>query len=73
MIAYMTKAARRLISEIPGVQQVEVHADSGLDWAPSMIHEEAKHRRRLQLEVLAASHSTSSESCTAHPDLATTS
>lgn len=60
MIAYMTKAARRLIGELAGVSQVEVHADSGLDWLPSMIHEEARDRRRLQLEVLSeqnASHS----------------
>lgn len=52
MIAYMTKAARGLITQIAGVTQVEVHADHGLDWSPSMIEEAAQHRRRLQLQVL---------------------
>jgi metal-sulfur cluster biosynthetic enzyme len=51
MIAYMTKAARNLISQL-GVTQVEVHADHGLDWAPSMIHPEAQERRRRQLHIL---------------------
>lgn len=53
MIAYMTKEARRLVTALPGVEQVEVHADAGLDWAPSMISDEAQARRRLQLTVLA--------------------
>jgi len=53
MIGYMTKAARRLIGALPGVERVEVHADEGLDWTPSMIHDGARSRRRLQLQVLA--------------------
>lgn len=57
MIAFMTKAARQLITAIPGVEQVEVHADYGLDWSPSMISPDASERRRLQLEVLATAHS----------------
>lgn len=51
MIAHMTKATRRLVSELNGVEHVEVHADLGLDWAPSDIRPEAQERRRRSLEL----------------------
>lgn len=52
MIAYMTTAAKNLITELPGIEQVEVHADHGLDWSPAMIHPEAQERRRSQLRII---------------------
>lgn len=52
MVAFMTKEARRLISELPEVTQVEVHADAGLDWLPSDIHPAAAARRRRQLREM---------------------
>lgn len=58
MIAYMTKNARRLIADLPGVTTVEVHADNGLDWLPSYIEPEAQERRRRSLSLLAERHRT---------------
>ncbi|HET6509064.1 MAG TPA: iron-sulfur cluster assembly protein [Baekduia sp.] len=54
MVAYMTKEARRLILELPGVEQVEVHSDAGLDWSPDDIHPRARARRRRLLAARAA-------------------
>lgn len=51
MVAYMTKAAKELIGAIDGVTTVEVHADHGLDWDPSLIAPAAQQRRQLLLEV----------------------
>ena len=59
MVAFMTKEARRLILELPGVEQVEVHADTGLDWSPDDIHEPAQERRRLKLAERAVAGVTS--------------
>lgn len=75
MVAYMTKAAQELIGAIDGVMHVDVHADHGLDWMPSMISEDAQHRRRLSLEVrsagLASSGCASHSRSAAHDDHAT--
>lgn len=52
MVAFMTKEARRLVSELPEVSRVEVHADAGLDWTPGDIHPRAAARRRRRLAEL---------------------
>jgi metal-sulfur cluster biosynthetic enzyme len=49
MVAFMTKEARERVGALPEVTSVDVHADEGLDWAPSDIHPAAAARRRRQL------------------------
>src|SRR5581483_8647633 len=36
MVSYMASHAKQYISELPGVRHIEVDADAGLDWDPSM-------------------------------------
>jgi len=50
-IGYFSNEIKRLVGELPGVRDVEVRSDAGLDWTPSMMSEDAKRRRR---ETLAA-------------------
>jgi metal-sulfur cluster biosynthetic enzyme len=52
MIGYMTKEARRLITGLPEVSSVEVHADTGLDWTPDNIDPQTAARRRRRLAEL---------------------
>jgi metal-sulfur cluster biosynthetic enzyme len=49
MVSYMASHAKQYISELPGVRHIEVDADAGLDWDPSMISPEASERRRKSL------------------------
>jgi metal-sulfur cluster biosynthetic enzyme len=51
MIGYFDVEASRRVSEIPGVTTVEVRADHGLDWLPSMMSESAQRRRRASLQA----------------------
>ncbi|MGQ0631280.1 MAG: metal-sulfur cluster assembly factor [Sporichthyaceae bacterium] len=53
MIGFFTHEATRLIGELPGVTEVTLRADQGLDWSPSMISPTANARRRLPLAAAA--------------------
>lgn len=50
-IGYFSHEITKLVGELDGVRSVAVEADSGLDWMPSMMSEDARARRR---ETLAA-------------------
>jgi metal-sulfur cluster biosynthetic enzyme len=49
MVAYITKEVIARLSGLPGVAEVRVAADEGLDWDPSMMdqHVAAERARRL--------------------------
>lgn len=49
MVGYFGVEAKRLVGALPGVRNVEVRADLGLDWTPDMMSEAAKARRRAVL------------------------
>jgi metal-sulfur cluster biosynthetic enzyme len=51
MISYFTLQAQELVGQIAGVRTVEVLADQGLDWAPEMMSEDSKRRRRASLRA----------------------
>lgn len=51
MIPYFIKEIRRDVGELDGVESVEVAADNGLEWVPSMMSDDAKERRRRTLEA----------------------
>lgn len=48
-LGYFGVETRRRVLEIAGVRSVEVTADRGLDWDPSMMSDDAKRRRRESL------------------------
>jgi len=48
-IGYFTQELKQRVQPVPGVRDVEVRADAGLDWTPSMMSESAKRRRRASL------------------------
>lgn len=50
-IGYFSNEIEKLVKRLPGVRNVKVRADAGLDWSPEMMSEDAKRRRR---ETLAA-------------------
>lgn len=50
MVPYFIKEIRRDVGELDSVESVDVSADNGLEWMPSMMSEEAKKRRRKTLE-----------------------
>ena len=52
MVAYMRNEALARISQLPGVTDVRVTHDSGLDWDHDLIAPEAQERRRLRLDAL---------------------
>ena len=52
MVAYMRNEALARISRLPGVTDVQVTHDSGLDWDHDLIAPEAQARRRLRLDAL---------------------
>jgi metal-sulfur cluster biosynthetic enzyme len=54
MLGFMAEEACRRISGLPGVREVEVISDQGLDWSPSLMSPEALERRRQRLEMLAS-------------------
>lgn len=49
MVPYFIKEIRRDVGELDGVETVEVTADNGLEWVPSMMSDEAQRRRRHRL------------------------
>jgi metal-sulfur cluster biosynthetic enzyme len=55
MLGFMAEEATRRVRELPGVRSVEVVADEGMDWAPSMIAPAAQERRRERLTLMAQS------------------
>ena len=48
-IGYFTHEIKQRCGEIDGVRSVEVRADAGLVWTPSMMSDDAKRRRRESL------------------------
>lgn len=52
MVAYMKTEAERKLAELPGVADVSVRHDAGLDWDHDMIAPEAQARRRRRLLAL---------------------
>lgn len=51
MVPYFIKEIRRDVGELDGVESVEVTADNGLEWVPSMMADDAQERRRRTLEA----------------------
>jgi metal-sulfur cluster biosynthetic enzyme len=51
MVSFMATQAQEYIGELPGVREVHVEADTGLDWDPSMIAPEAALRRETSLKI----------------------
>lgn len=49
MVGTMTKQAKQLIGRLPGVREVTVISDAGLEWTPDLIAPETAERRRRQL------------------------
>ena len=54
MLGFIAEEATRRLAGMPGVGQVEVVSDQGLDWSPSMMSPEASERRRKRIEMLKA-------------------
>jgi metal-sulfur cluster biosynthetic enzyme len=50
MVPYVIREIREDVGELGGVESVEVTADNGLEWIPSMMSEAAEKRRRRTLE-----------------------
>lgn len=50
MVPYFIREIRQDVGGLDGVESVEVTADNGLEWVPSMMSEEAEQRRRQTLE-----------------------
>ena len=53
MLGFMAEEATRRVRALAGVRSVEVVADEGMSWSPSLIAPEALARRRDRLMVLA--------------------
>jgi len=49
MVGYFTEEIRTRAAQLPGVTDVVVDADNGLDWLPSMMTDDARARRRASL------------------------
>ena len=54
MVSIMSTHAQQYIGELAGVGHIEVQADAGLDWDPSMISPEATRRREQSLKLYMA-------------------
>ena len=52
MVAYMKQETERKVGALPGVTDVSVRHDSGLDWDHVMIAPAAQARRRRRLDAL---------------------
>lgn len=52
MLGYMAEEASARLRDLAGVRAVEVVADGGLDWAPSMMSPSAQERRRAWIQML---------------------
>ncbi len=50
MVPYFIREIRTDVGALEGVESVEVTADNGLEWVPSMMSESAEKRRRQTLE-----------------------
>jgi metal-sulfur cluster biosynthetic enzyme len=51
MVGYFDVEVKRRVEDLPWVRSVQVVVDQGLDWAPSMMSDEAKEKRRESLLV----------------------
>jgi metal-sulfur cluster biosynthetic enzyme len=51
MVGYFRDELRRLVGELPGVRDVEVSFDRGLDWDPSMMSPRVRRLRAERLRV----------------------
>jgi metal-sulfur cluster biosynthetic enzyme len=49
MVPHFIREIRRDVGALSGVESVSVEADSGLEWVPSMMSDEAQQRRRDRL------------------------
>lgn len=54
MLGYMAEEANAKVRQLGGVRSVEVVADEGLDWSPSLMSPAAQERRRARVEMLHA-------------------
>ena len=54
MLGFMAEEAHARVRGLPGVRSVDVVADAGLDWSPSMMAPAAQQRRRERLIALQA-------------------
>ena len=52
MLGYMAEEANAKVRQLGGVRSVEVVADEGLDWSPSLMSPAAQERRRARIEML---------------------
>jgi metal-sulfur cluster biosynthetic enzyme len=50
MIAFMQSEAVSRVGGLPGVREVTVTVDQGLDWTPDLISGEARRRRQERVE-----------------------
>lgn len=55
MIGFFKSEAVRLVAALPGVSEVELVADNGLDWSPSLISPAAAQRRQVQIDQMSDS------------------
>ncbi|MGQ4598934.1 iron-sulfur cluster assembly protein [Nocardia sp. R6R-6] len=54
MLEHFVAEARRFIGRLPGVTEVDVRGDVGLEWTPDRIDDAARSRRRTHLDLLTA-------------------
>lgn len=52
MLGYMAEAAYAKVGDLAGVRTVEVVADQGLDWSPSLMSPAAQKGRRARIRML---------------------
>ena len=52
MLGFMAEEANARVRGVPGVRNVEVVADQGLDWSPTLMSPAAQERRRERLRLL---------------------
>ena len=52
MLEHFVAEGKRAVAAIPGVSDVEIHGDVGLDWTPDRIEAGARTRRHRRLAVL---------------------
>lgn len=52
MLGFMAEEASARVRGLPGVRSVEVVADQGLDWTPSLMSPAAQQQRQARIEML---------------------
>lgn len=52
MLEHFAREMRRVLSDVPGVDSINVHPDTGMDWTQDHIAPQARARRRLHLAAL---------------------